>query len=242
MEQNLDDLIDKIIVEEGKRYTSMTVDGREHPNPSYFMYIKQMYIKSWDGPLNPNNVFIPYILVSIEAILRQIISIDSKITKRPVYPRDILKRLVVDEDSPLVNVKPDIIYTFWYPKENNPEKMSWVAETLGNGNPDDLLIEISDILKLDKEKIVVRERDKKAFLSNLYKVLKTIYNRYYLRNDDTGQGAYRNKIMHANKSLLLEENNTFSEILNDYYSLIRGIWGDEIMHFEKNKPKTPWMF
>ncbi|MFK4974495.1 hypothetical protein [Lactococcus garvieae] len=239
MEQNLDKLFDKIIIEEGKRYTSLRVNGTVYPNPSYFKYIKEMYFQTWDGPLNPNNVFIPYILVSIEAILRQIIAIDKKMTnERNVYPRTILNRLTEDDDSPLVNVKPDIVYSYWYPDENDPDKYIWKAESLTDNNN---LEYIANHLKLDKEKFKVVERDKNKFLSSLGKTLDTIYTRYYKPNPKTGK-IYRNIIMHANKSLLLEDSSMFSLILSDYCKLISNIWGDEIMHYEKDKEKTPFMF
>ncbi|WP_213497085.1 hypothetical protein [Lactococcus formosensis] len=237
MEQNLDKLLDKIIIEEGKRYTSITVNNTVYRDPSYFKYIKEMYFKSWEGPINPNNVFIPYILVCLEGILRQIISIDKTITKKPVYPRHILDRLTNDMDSPLVNVKPDIVYSYWYPDEKEPDKYTWKAESLSNNQ----LEYVSNYLKLNKEKFLVVERDKTKFLSNLGEILDTIYTRYYKPNPKTKK-VYRNIIMHANKSLLLEDDSMFSIILDDYCKLISSIWGDEIMHYEKEKEKTPFMF
>lgn len=92
-----------------------------------------MYIKNWDVPLNPNNVFIPYILVCIEGILRKIISIDKTMTKEhSVYPQNILDRLTKDGDSPLVGVKPNLVYIYWYPLENDPSKFVWKAESHTN--------------------------------------------------------------------------------------------------------------
>lgn len=241
MKQDLDELLDKIIQEEGKRYTSMSVieniNGKKiekrYRNPSYFKYIKQMYTKEWDGPLNPNNVYIPFVLICIEAILRQIISIEKETI---AYPSGILSRLL-SKESPL-RVKPEWIYYIWYEdyEKSIAHSIPGITEHQLNKFIDDLVKKE----KYDRKKINVTKRDANKFRSDLFGILNDINKKYYAKRGE--QGAYRNVIMHANTLLLLEDNDTFSTILQDYYRLISSVWGDPIMHYEKGKKKTPWMF
>ncbi|WP_285122000.1 hypothetical protein [Lactococcus petauri] len=241
MKQDLYELLDKIIQEEGKRYTSMSVienvDGgkieKRYKSPSYFKYIKQMYKKEWDGPLNPNNVYIPFVLISIEAILRQIISIEKESV---AYPRGILSRLL-SKESPL-NVDPEWVYYIRHEDFERP-----IAHSIPGITEHQLNQFINDLVKeekYDRNKIKVTKRDANKFRSDLFDILNDINKKYYVKRGE--QGAYRNVIMHANTLLFLEDNDTFSTILQDYYHLISSVWGDPIMHYEKGKKKTAWMF
>lgn len=86
MDKNLDEIFDLIIAGESKRIISISNGVKVEKSPSYFRDMKRMYSKSWDTMYNPNNVFILYILVSIEFILRQLVDVDITVsTKARTY-------------------------------------------------------------------------------------------------------------------------------------------------------------
>lgn len=241
MKQDLDELLDKITQKEAVHYTFMSVTEnvgdkkleKRYKNPSYFRYIKQMYKKEWDGPINPNNVYIPFVLISIEAILRKIISVEEGIN---VYPNGIISRLL-SKESPL-RVKPKLKYYVWHEDFSYP-----VGETIQGATEQQLDEFINDLIETknyDREKLNTSSEDVNKFRSNLYDILNDINIKYYAKRGE--QESYRNVIMHANTLLLLEDNDTFSIILHDYYRLISNVWSDPIMHYKKGKKKTPWMF
>ena len=71
MRQDLDNTFDIIIKNEEKLYKNLYFEGNVEKNPTYFKDMKKMYVKEWEGIRNPNNIFIPFILVSMESILKK---------------------------------------------------------------------------------------------------------------------------------------------------------------------------
>lgn len=228
MKRDLDDIFDKIIRGESRRFTKISNGERVDKFPSYFKDMKVMYKKEWETLYNPNNLFIPYIFVSIELILRQIVDINSE--KQP-SALNILQRLT-SSDSPLSKIEDD--FCFFVGKKIDENKF----KILGKVYEETLIGEWKNYLiynkNIDESDIVVQKHNQNGYKRNLYKVLLDIKKKYYT-NIPGLNNSYRNAILHANKILFLEKYDFFEEILTDYSKLINSVWGDPIMPYEKDR-------
>lgn len=223
MKQNLDDIFDKIIIGESRRYTVLQVGQQIESEPSYFKGIKKMYHKEWNSLLNPNNVFIPYILVSIEAILRQIIGIKMEPKKQPSATQ-ILEKLL-NKESILVTTEP-------YSQVIFGEKIDGSTKYYLKGTfPKDISVEEAKKLILEKKlveesKLIIEKWDRNGYIINLKTILSDLKEKYYSKQDKYGNNTYRNIVLHANRLLIIEDENMFGQILGDYERLINSIWGE----------------
>ena len=219
MRQDLDNTFDIIIKNEEKLYKNLYFEGNVEKNPTYFKDMKKMYLKEWEGIRNPNNIFIPFILVSIESILKKIIEIDN--TKN-VYPKNILEKLL-SNDSPLKNINSKIIYQIG--EQTSKNSMSILAEA----DAEDLINIAKDYVSqewgIPKERLIVSRFDKNGYIINLRKILEDIQERYYSKKNKFGN-SYRNIIMHSERPLLIEDEKIFAEMINDYCRLIKSFWGN----------------
>ena len=217
--QDLDNTFDIIIKNEEKLYKNLYFEGNVEKNPTYFKDMKKMYLKEWEGIRNPNNIFIPFILVSIESILKKIIEIDN--TKN-VYPKNILEKLL-SNDSPLKNINSKIVYLIG--EQTSKNSMSILAEA----DAEDLINIAKDYVSqewgIPKERLIVSRFDKNGYIINLRKILEDIQERYYSKKNKFGN-SYRNIIMHSERPLLIEDEKIFAEMINDYCRLIKSFWGN----------------
>jgi hypothetical protein len=238
MKQDLDNVFEKIIEGEARRYTVLQVGEKIERHPSHFKGMKEMYQKEWNSLLNPNNVFIPYILVSIEAVLRQIIEIKKGDKKQPTATQ-ILERLL-NKKSPIVTVEADfqIIFgekidgsTKYYPK-------GCISKNISVEEAKKLILENEWI---EESKLIIEKRDRNGYISNLQRILFELKEKYYSKQEKYGNNSYRNIILHANRLLIIEDGNLFAQILEDYERLINSVWGDAIMPYETDQAKNQWM-
>ena len=163
MRQDLDNTFDIIIKNEEKLYKNLYFEGNVEKNPTFFKDMKKMYVKEWEGIRNPNNIFIPFILVSIESILKKIIEIDNN---KKVYPKNILEKLL-SNDSPLKNINSKIVYQIG--EQTSKNSMSILAEA----DAEDLINIAKDYVSqewgIPKERLIVSRFDKNAYIINLRK-------------------------------------------------------------------------
>lgn len=228
MIQVLDDVFDQIIKQEEKMITSLQGGEWKEKNPSYFKDMKLMYQKEWEGIRNPNNIFIPFILVSIESVLRRIIHIEKDVKQEPTAV-NILDRLL-SKDSPLLLAQSDLRYQIWQKAENDRLTL------LGFVDEKEKLPILKEYLVKEQsikvEDMIEEEFDKNGYLINLKKVLTGIQNNYYNKDNKFGN-SYRNLILHANRLLIIENNDMFGQILKDYRRLISNVWPGPIMSYTK---------
>lgn len=228
MIQDLDDVFDQIIKQEEKMITSLQDGEQKEKNPSYFKDMKMMYQKEWHGIRNPNNVFIPFILVSMESILRNIIHIEKDIKQQPTAV-DILKKLL-SRKSPLKLAQSDMRYQIWQKAENDKLTL------LGFVDEKEKLPMLKEYLikehSIKDEDMVEEEFDKNGYLINLKNVLVNIQDNYYSKDNKFGN-SYRNLILHANRLLIIEKNDMFGHMLEDYRRLISSVWSGPIMSYTK---------
>lgn len=229
MRQDLDNTFDIIIKNEEKLYKNLYFEGNVEKNPTFFKDMKKMYLKEWEGIRNPNNIFIPFILVSIESILKKIIEIDN--TKN-VYPKNILEKLL-SNDSPLKNINPKIVYQIG--EQTSKNSMSILAEA----DAEDLINIAKDYVSqewgIPKERLIVSRFDKNAYIINLRKILEDVQERYYFKENKFGN-SYRNIIMHSERPLLIEDEKIFAEMINDYCRLIESFWSN-VTKYENTQEK-----
>lgn len=229
MRQDLDNTFDIIIKNEEKLYKNLYFEGNVEKNPTFFKDMKKMYLKEWEGIRNPNNIFIPFILVSIESILKKIIEIDN--TKN-VYPKNILEKLL-SNDSPLKNINPKIVYQIG--EQTSKNSMSILAEA----DAEDLINIAKDYVSqewgIPKERLIVSRFDKNAYIINLRKILEDVQERYYSKENKFGN-SYRNIIMHSERPLLIEDEKIFAEMINDYCRLIESFWSN-VTKYENTQEK-----
>lgn len=231
MDRNLDDVFDRIIKNEEKMYARLSFKEQTETNPTFFKEMKKMYVKDWEGIRNPNNIFIPFILVSIESVLRRLVVVDKQDQK--VYPINILDRLLSDK-SPLKNIESKIVYHIG--EEISGNHMTILAEVDSEELIDEAKNYISEEWNIPKEKLVVLSFDKNGYQLNLSRVLTDIRNNYY-SNKNKFKNSYRNMIMHANRPLLIEDDKIFEQILKDYCSLITSFWPN-VVQYSSNKGET----
>lgn len=236
---NLDEVFDSIIKGESSRYTKLTVGNKTEISPSYFKYMKEMYFKEWDGLMNPNNIFIPYILVSIEAVLRKLVVIDKSKTKRQLTATNILER-VLSKDSSLVQVESNQRYLFGE-RIDGSNRYTIVGTAPISMEEAEIKEYILENNLITENKLVIEKHDKNGYIIRLKSILQDIQKNYYSENEKYGGLVYRNITMHANRLLLLENDTLFEEMLRDYDRLINSIWGDAIMPYEKDSEKNLWM-
>ena len=229
MRQDLDNTFDIIIKNEEKLYKNLYFEGNVEKNPTYFKDMKKMYVKEWEGIRNPNNIFIPFILVSIESILKKIIEIDNN---KKVYPKNILEKLL-SNDSPLKNINSKIVYQIG--EQTSKNSMSILAEA----DAEDLINIAKDYVSqewgIPKERLIVSRFDKNAYIINLRKILEDIQERYYSKENKFGN-SYRNIIMHSERPLLIENEKIFVEMINDYCRLISSFWRN-VTKYENTQEK-----
>ena len=241
MERNLDKVFDRIIRGESRRFTKISYGERVEEFPSYFKDMKEMYQKEWHSIYNPNNIFIPYILVSMELILRGIIDVDASLTKNRPTASQLLERLT-GKDSPLTNTEDKILFNIG--KKIDEKRF----QVLGQAPNERLAQEVAQqLIKddiIDESLLVVERWNKNVYIKNLYQVLSDIKDKYYTKVERLNN-SYRNAVLHANRPLLLEGDDLFEEILIDYSRLINSVWGDPIMPYEKERdlskdPRAKW--
>lgn len=233
--ENLDNIIDEIIKQEEKMIINLQYGELIEKNPSYFKDMKMMYQKEWEGIRNPNNVYIPFILVSIESVLRRIIHIEKDIKKQPTAT-NILEKLL-SKASPLQQAQSDMDYQIWQKVENNKLILLGYADS-----KEELPIlkeHLINELLIKDEDMVEEEFDRNGYLINLKEVLLDIQNNYYSKNNKLGN-SYRNLILHANRPLIIENNTMFGQMLKDYYKLISSVWNGPIMSYTK-KHNNHWL-
>ena len=68
----------------------------------------------------------------------------------------------------------------------------------------------------------------------MYEILSSIREKYYDEIPEFGN-SYRNLVMHANRFLMLEKDDMFEELLTDYSKLIKSVWGDAVMPYDKKR-------
>lgn len=98
--------------------------------------------------------------------------------------------------------------------------------------------------QLAELEIVISKFNKNRYIKNLYEILSSIREKYYDEIPKFGN-SYRNLFIHANRFLVLKNDDMFEELLTDYSKLICSVWGDAIMPYDKNRklekdPKSPW--
>lgn len=241
MDKNLDEIFDLIIAGESKRIISISNGVKVEKSPSYFRDMKRMYSKSLDTMYNPNNVFIPYILVSIEFILRQLVDVDITVSTKAPTAKELLDALTGKKRA-LATTEDDFIYHIGKQLEGN--KM----QILGYAKSDSDIPKIKEYLisngQLADSEIIISKFNKNGYIKNLYEILSSIREKYYDEIPEFGN-SYRNLVMHANRFLLLEKDDMFEELLTDYSKLINSVWGDAVMPYDKKRvlekdPKSPW--
>ena len=241
MERNLDNVFDKIIHGESRRFTKISYGDRVEKFPSYFKDMKEMYQKEWHSIYNPNNIFIPYILVSMELILRGIIDVDSSLTKKHPTASQLLERMT-GKDSPLT--KADDEFWFNIGKKIDEKRFQLLGQAPNERMAQEVAQQLFEDEVVDESLLVVERWNKNGYIKNLYQVLSDIKDKYYTK-DERLNNSYRNAVLHANRPLLLEKDDLFEEILTDYSRLINSIWGDRIMPYEKHRdlskdPSAKW--
>lgn len=228
MKQDLDNIFDQIIKQEEKMITDLQDGEQVERNPSYFKDMKMMYQKEWEGIRNPNNVFIPFILVSMESVLRRIIHIEKDVKKQPTAV-NILDKLL-SKESPLKLAQSDIKYQIWQKIENDKLTL------LGFTDEKEKLPALKEYLikeqSIKAEDMVEEEFDRNGYLINLKNVLVGIRDSYYSRESRLNN-SYRNLILHANRPLIIENNDMFGQMLKDYRKLISSVWSGPIMSYTK---------
>lgn len=235
VQENLDNVIDEIIKQEEKMITCLKYGEQNEENPSYFKDVKVMYQKEWEGIRNPNNVFIPFILVSIEYILRRIIHIEKDVREQPSAV-NILDKLL-SKESPLKLAKSDIRYQIWQKVENNKLILLGFADSK-EGLP--ILKEyLINERSIKDEDMVEEEFDRNGYLIHLKEVLLDIQYNYYSKDNEFGN-SYRNLILHANRLLAIENNDMFGQMIEDYRRLISSVWSGPIMSYTKEH-KNQWL-
>ena len=241
MDKNLDEIFDLIIAGESKRIISISNGVKVEKSPSYFRDMIRMYNKSWDTMYNPNNVFIPYILVSIEFILRQLVDVDITVSTKAPTATELLDALTGKKRA-LATTEDDFIYHIGKQLEGN--KM----QILGYAKSDSDIPKIKEYLisngQLADSEIIISKFNKNGYIKNLYEILSSIREKYYDEIPEFGN-SYRNLVMHANRFLMLEKDDMFEELLTDYSKLINSVWGDAVMPYDKKRvlekdPKSPW--
>lgn len=175
MDKNLDEIFDLIIAGESKRIISISNGVKVEKSPSYFRDMKRMYSKSLDTMYNPNNVFIPYILVSIEFILRQLVDVDITVSTKAPTAKELLDALTGKKRA-LATTEDDFIYHIGKQLEGN--KM----QILGYAKSDSDIPKIKEYLisngQLADSEIIISKFNKNGYIKNLYEILSSIREKY----------------------------------------------------------------
>ncbi|MGT2923909.1 hypothetical protein ACVR0O_01735 [Streptococcus caviae] len=235
LKQDLDNIFDQIIKQEEKMITNLQDGEQIERNPSYFKDMKMMYQKEWEGIRNPNNIFIPFILVSMESVLRRIIHIEKNIKEQPTAV-NILDKLL-SKESPLQLAQSDIRYQIWQKIRNDKLTL------LGFVDEKEKLSALREYLikeqSIKAEDMVEKEFDRNGYFINLKNVLIGIRDNYYSR-EKRFNNSYRNLILHANRLLIIENNKMFGQMLEDYCKLISSVWSGPITSYTKEH-NDPWL-
>lgn len=181
--------------------------------------------------------FLPFILVSMESILRTLVYLP----KDGVQPTAAsILNVLLSRRSPLSSVKSDIKFWVYEKKTDSSYEFKCIFDDEDRWN------EVKQYFQeqgVNSENLVYKSFDREGYKNSYKSVLEEIRDKYYSRKPESKylylrNNTYRNIILHANKPLLIEDETMFETILRDYYKLIKGKWGDPIMPYHKDHPKN----